>query len=322
MELNEDSPFNLYVEPKLQNSVMVIGWIEDNDHLGEKVTNYLIKKLECTEFGEVKSSEFFPSQGALGEENHTRFMESKFYFSQQKDIVVFKSSPPRFEWYKFLDGLLDVAESCRVKELYTISSVDTSCSHVTPRKLLVTVNSPELKNLLSNIDLTTEITCKTSAGQKPTINSFLLWLAGRRNIAGASLQVMTPYYLASTSDPHSCKQSVELLNMKLNLGVDFNDLDEEIFGLNETIANLRIQFPEIDSSIWKLETAPHRFQLGDISPAYQVAGYQCYLEGICLAQLVPGKYNTLDRRDSFPSRDIDAVCRAPGKLHRYGCLYG
>ncbi len=253
METNEDFPFNIYIEPKLQSSVMVIGWIEDSDHLGEEVTDYLIKKLGCTEFGEVKSSEFFPSKAISEEGVTTGFIESKFYYCQKKNIVVFRSSPPRFEWYKFIDALLDMAELCQAKELYTINGEAASCIHSAPRKLLVTINLPELKNTLSRHNIAIDIVDKKSPDQKPTLNSFLLWLAKRRNIAGANIHVTVPHYLASIDDPQSCKISAEFLNERFNLGIDFEDLDEETNSLNETINNLRVQFPEIDSCIRKLE---------------------------------------------------------------------
>ena len=254
MELDEDFPFKIYGKPELRSSAMVIGWSEDAGKLGQKATDYLIKNVRCVEIGEVKSIDFFPSLGVSKEDDVARFPESKFYCCQQKDLVIFKSSPPKFGWYQFIDAVLDVAEHYHTKELYTVSGLVTSCAHSAPRELLVTVNSPELKIILSKYDLATDVVYKTSPGQKPTLNSFLLWLAKRRNIAGANLCVTVPYYLASTNDFQSCKKPTEFLDMRLNLGIDFRDLDGEISKQDEKIAQLRMHFPEIDSCIRKLES--------------------------------------------------------------------
>jgi proteasome assembly chaperone (PAC2) family protein len=81
-----------------------------------------------------------------------------------------------------------------------------------------------------------------------------LWLAKRRNIVGANLLVLVPFYLASTEDPQACREPTEFLNRRLNLEIDFRDLDEKVARQNEKIARLRTLFPEIDDSIRKLES--------------------------------------------------------------------
>lgn len=168
--------------------------------------------------------------------------------------MIFRSSHPRFGWYQFIDAILDVAEHCHTKELYTVSGTVASCAYAARRELLITVNSPELKRILSKYDLATNVVNKTSHGREPTLNSFIIWLAKRRNIAGANLCVAVPYYLAPSDDPQACKKAAEFLDRRFNLGMDFKDLDAEISGQNERIAQLRIHFPEIDNCMRKLES--------------------------------------------------------------------
>ncbi|MCK4697658.1 MAG: PAC2 family protein, partial [Dehalococcoidia bacterium] len=91
-------------------------------------------------------------------------------------------------------------------------------------------------------------------GQRPTLSSFLLWVAKRRNMAGASLWVPVPFYLVSTEDPQAWRITVEFLDKRFGLGIDFRDLDEEVARQNEKIAQVRIRFPEIDDYIRKLES--------------------------------------------------------------------
>ncbi len=253
MELNENFPFKFYGKLEFQSSVMVIGWSEDAGKLGETTVDYLHEKLGCTEFCEVETADFFPSSGISVENHVIRFPESKFYCCQQKDLVIFKSSPPRFRWYQFIDAVLDVAEHCHTKELYTVGSMAASCAHTAPRKFTVTINSLDLEKILSQCNLASNIVTKTSLGQKPTLNSFLLWLAKRRNIIGANLMVPVPYYLASVGDPQACRKPSEFLDRRLNLGIDFQDLDKEAAEQNKRVAQLRVRFPEIDDYIHKLE---------------------------------------------------------------------
>jgi len=193
--------------------------------------------------------------GVTIEDDLVQFPESKFYSCPGKDLVVFKSTPPSYEWYKFLALILDTAEHyCHVKEIYTIGSMISLSAHTAPRELLGTFNSPELKAALSHYNLATGLDYETPPGQRPTLNSFLLWAAKRRNIPGVSLWVPIPFYLVAVDDAKAQRRVLEFFNQKLDLGIDFSDLDEEIRQQNQIIAEVRNSFPDIDESISRLET--------------------------------------------------------------------
>ncbi len=253
--MSEKYPFKIYRKPKLESSSLVIGWSEDAGKLGPKVVDYLNKKLGGKEFGEIEAEHFFPLEGVSVGDDIAQFPESKFYYCQQKNLVIFKSDSPRFEWYRFLNSVLDVAEHyCHVKELYTIGSMISPSAHTAPRELLAVANSPEMKKVLSQYDLAGDLDYETPPGQRPTLSSFLQWVARRRNIAGASLWVPIPFYLISTEDPRAWRKTVEFFDKRFGLGLDFTDLDEEVARQNEKIAQVRIRFPEIDNYIQKLES--------------------------------------------------------------------
>lgn len=254
MEFSEEFPFEVYGKLELQNSVMVVGWGEDAGKVGQMTTGYLNRGLGGIEFGGIKTTEFFPTAGISVNDDAALFLETKFYCCQQKNLVIFVSTPPKFGWYKFVEALLDVAEQyCHVKELYTVGGMVTSCAHTASRKLFAVANSPEMKEALNNYESISDMVGKASARQRPTLNSFLLWLAKRRNIIGANLLVPVPFYLALTEDPQAWRKPVELLDQRFSLGIDFRYLDEEIFRQKENISQLRIRYPEIDNYIEKLE---------------------------------------------------------------------
>jgi predicted ATP-grasp superfamily ATP-dependent carboligase len=95
---------------------------------------------------------------------------------------------------------------------------------------------------------------ETPPGQRPTLNSFLLWVAKRRNIAAASLWVPIPFYLVAAEDPQAWRKTVEFLDRRFGLGIDFRDLDEDAARQNEKLAELRSRSSEVDSYIRKLES--------------------------------------------------------------------
>jgi len=253
--LSQEYPIKIYKKPDLLCSSLVLGWSEDMSNLGRKVTGYLNRKLKGQKFAEIETEDFFSLGGVAIEDNLAQFPESKFYICQEHEVVVFQSGSPGAEWYKFLNSVLDVAEHhCKVKEVYTIGAMVSFSAHTTPRELLAVVNSAETKEVLSQYDLTRDLDYQTPPGERPTLNAFLLWIAKERNILGVSLWVPIPFYLAAMEDAQAQKKVLSFLNERLDLKIDFSDLDQEIREQNEQLARVRSRFPQIDDYINRLES--------------------------------------------------------------------
>jgi predicted ATP-grasp superfamily ATP-dependent carboligase len=253
--LREKYPFKIYGEPRLQSSSLIVGWSEDASKLGAKVIDYLNKNLGSKEFGEIEPEEFFPLGGVTVEDDVAQFPESKFYCCPEKNLVIFKSNSPRSEWHRFLNSVLYVAEEyCHVREIYTIGGMISLSAHTSPRELLVVSNSPRMKKGLSLYDVARDMNYETPPGQRPTVSSFLLWVAQNRNIAAASLWVPIPFYLVAIEDLAACRKIVDFFNRRFELGIDLKDLDEAIERQNEKIARVRFSFPEVDNYIRNLES--------------------------------------------------------------------
>jgi predicted ATP-grasp superfamily ATP-dependent carboligase len=252
--LSQVYPVKIYKEPDLRHSSLVLGWSEDMSNVGRKATGYLNRKLKGQEFAEIEPEDFFPLGGVAIENNLAQFPESKFYACQKQKLVVFQSGSPGAEWYKFLNSVLDVAEHhCRVKELYTIGAMVSFSAHTSPRELIAVVNSAEMKEVLSQYELARDLDYQTPPGERPTLNSFLLWIAKGRNIPGVSLWVPIPFYLAMMEDAQAQKKVLNFFNERFNLKIDFSDLNQEIREQNEQLARARSRFPQIDDYINRLE---------------------------------------------------------------------
>ena len=253
--MSQKYPIKIYKEPDLRRSSLVLGWSEDMGNLGRKATGYLNRKLKGQEFAEIEPEDFFSLGGVAIKGNLAQFSESKFYACREHELVVFQSDSPVAEWYKFLNSVLDVAEHhCRVKELYTIGAMVSFSAHTAPRELLAVVNSAEIKEVLGQYELARDLDYQTPPGERPTLNSFLLWMAKGRNIPGVSLWVPIPFYLAAAEDAQAQKKVLSFLNERLDLKMDFSDLDQEIREQNEQLAQARSRFPQIDDYINRLES--------------------------------------------------------------------
>jgi proteasome assembly chaperone (PAC2) family protein len=247
--------FRLWGQAELRSPTLIVGWRTDAGKLGGKVADYLNIKLGVESLGEIEPASFFSLAGVTIQDNLVEFPESKFYACPQNDLVIFKGDPPNQEWYQYLNLILDVAGHYGgIKELYVIGGMISTAAHTTPRELIAGFNSPKLKQSLSQYNLGRNLDYETPPGHRPTLNSFLLWVASRRDIPAVALWVPIPLYLVAVEDPRAQKKVLEFFAQRFGLRIDFQDINEEIKQQNERIAQARMASPEIDECISKLES--------------------------------------------------------------------
>ena len=253
--MSQRCPGRIHEKPGLRRSRLILGWREDIADFGHKATDYLKRKLGVEEFAEIDPEDFFYLNGVAVEDNVARFSESKFYICRQHELVIFQSDSPAIEWYRFLNSVLDMAERhCGIGEFYALGAMISLDAHSAPRQLLSVANSPEMKESLSQYELVGEMDYETPPGERPTLNSFLLWVARERNIPGVSLWAPIPFYLTAMGDAQAEKRVLAFLNGRLDLEIDFSDLDREIRRQNEQLARARSRHPSVDDYIKRLES--------------------------------------------------------------------
>jgi len=254
----EEYPFRIPRHIQFQSSSLVVGWNRDSSKLGARVIDCLNKKLRGQKICEIELNRFFSFGGVAVEDNVIQFPECKFYACENNNLLLFKSDPPQYEWYKFLNSLIDAAEKCaKIKEIYTIGGMGGLTSHTRPRELFAVFNSFEMKKRLSSYHLGKGMDYQTPSGQRPTLSSFLLWVAKKRGILGVNLWVPIPFYLVAVEDAKAQKIVLEFFDRRFNLGIDFKGIDDKIGEQNEKIAQARIRSSEIDGYISKLEDKLH-----------------------------------------------------------------
>lgn len=247
----ERSPYEIYQIPNLQNPSLIVGWqTQDVGRLGSGVINFLNKKLGGEEVGRIKPVDFFSLGGVRIENDVARVPESKFFACKKNNLLLFRSDEPKDEWYRFLDSVLDVAQySCKMKDLYTVNGNPSLIPHTMPRRILTVFNQQEFGRDVEKYGL-----LGMYYEGPPAMSSFLLWVAKRRNIPGASIWVDIPFYLAPLKDPLAQKKVLEFFNQKFNLKIDLRELDLEIRDQNEKIARLREKDSEINRYFNLLES--------------------------------------------------------------------
>lgn len=274
----EKDPLEIYRTPQLQSPSLIVGWqTRDVGKLGSKVIDFLNEKLGGQEIAEIKPLGFFPLGGARFKDDLVQVPESIFWACEKANLLILKSDEPVFEHYRFLNLVLDFAEHhCHAKEVYTLSGAVSLSAHTSPRRILTVFNEPEFKKRLQDYaleDMTWE--------GPPAISSYLLWVARRREIPGASLWPEIPFYLAPREDPQAAKLILSFLNKRFNLGLDLEGFDLEVKYQNEKIAELRREDAEINKYISMLESGirlDEEEQLKLVREVYELLGKKRQVE--------------------------------------------
>ena len=240
----------IHSQPELENTSLVVGWQEDAGKIGPKVIEYLSRHIKAKVFCELDPVNFFPLAGVAIENDVAQFPISKFYAGdEKKDLVIFESTQPPYEGYKFLSSVLDMGEHyCRMKELYTVSGTVSFFAHTSPRRLLAVFNQPKFQRSLKKYNLED----MTWEGP-PAISNYLLWLAQRRGIPGVSLWPEVAFYLAATEDLKAAKVVLSFFNRRFDLDLDLTGLDLEIKNQSERLAQLRREDSQTEQYIRTLE---------------------------------------------------------------------
>jgi proteasome assembly chaperone (PAC2) family protein len=238
----------------LKNPTMVVGWDDDAGQLGTKITEYLTNTLGGHKFCEIDPVKFSPLNGVAIENDVVQFPESLFFACPEQDLLVLQSTIPRYDWFKFLNLIIDVArDHCNVREIYAVGGMIAITPHTAPRDMWATFGSTQIKKSLSSYELSREMDYETPPGGRPTLNAFLLWIAKTRQLAGANLWVPVPFYLVDFDDLRGHKRILEFLDDRLDLELDFSEIDNNIKKQDRKLNRLRRDVPEIEQYLTKLE---------------------------------------------------------------------
>jgi len=242
--------FRFTAEYRFEKPLLIAGWTKDSGALSPRTIDYLNRRIKGQSFCAIDPSGFFSLAGVAIENNVAQFPERGFYYSHEKNLVLFKADEPQFQRYQFLSAILDVAEHyCKAERLYTVNGVISSIAHTSRRHIFAVFNQPGVQKDLRGHGLVN----MTWQGP-PHLSTYLLWLAKRRNIAGTSLWVEVPFYLAGWEDLQSLKTTLSFFSKRIALDIDLENLNQQIDNQNQLLAQLRENDQEINQYISGLES--------------------------------------------------------------------
>ncbi len=262
-------PVRIYYRPDLEDASMIACWQESMGGLGRKVIEYLQKHIEGKNFSDIEPVKFFPLGGVSVIDNVARFPQSKFWAGTRSDLFLFDTNQPREELYSFLNTALDVGQHyCHMKDVFTVNAMVSSVAHSSPRKLNVAFNRPDALARIRGYGMD-----NINFDGNPAIDSYLLWLAARREIPAISIWPEVSYYLANVDDPWAAKAVLGFFDRYFGLEMDLSGLDEEIRQLNEKLDRLRAEEPQVDKYIRSAEMGVEISQEEQVSLVKAVTGF-------------------------------------------------
>jgi len=216
----------LSARPKLSSPVMLAAW-PGIANVSIIVANYLKRKLDFKELGEITASHFFDPIGVAVKDSiieEPQFPQSKFYYRKNKgggkDTVLFVGEDqPVSRNYELANCVLDVAQRFQVKRIYTCAAALTRIHHTEqPRVWGVATNHRATQDLMK-YDL-----MRRGNLQIAGLNGVLLGVAKKRDIEGICLLGEVPTYATQIPNPMAALAIIEVLTKMLQVEIDITEL--------------------------------------------------------------------------------------------------
>ncbi len=248
--------------PSLQDTLFIAGfegWGNALD-VSRGMVDYLIRTLEAEPFARLDSDTFYRYDESRPQVlvEHGALMSitppgaAFFTASREKagrDIILFRSTEPHLQWYRFCEAVLFVCKSTRVKSAVTIGSMFDDVLHT---DIMVSA-------FASNTDILSELESfrisPVNYKGDSAIHSFLHDELRHRGIDILSLWTHCPYYLQGTTHFGLLSHLGSILASWGRFNLDTEELDQTWRELNRQIQEIIEKNPELQDMISNLRKA-------------------------------------------------------------------
>jgi uncharacterized protein (TIGR00162 family) len=215
--------------PVLKNPVLVEG-MPGIGNVGKVAVDFIIDELKAKKLAELFSYTL-PHSVFVNEKHLVELPSIELYYKERKgkpDLLLLTGDVQPIDevsTYEFTDKLLELAQKMGVKEIVALGGIGLPTEPKTPQ-VYATGND---KELISRYATGTKVNPKLYGVVGPIvgISGLLLGLSKRWKIPAIGLLAETyghPMYLGITG----AREVIKILNKKLGLKLDIDQLDEEI----------------------------------------------------------------------------------------------
>ncbi len=196
---------------------------------------------------------------------------NRFFAAPRHGLMLFLGKEPNFEWQRFADAILEVAEVAGIERILFLGSVGGAVPHSRRCRLFCSVNDPAILPML------------TEAGARPTnyegpahFVTYLMTRARNHGLAMAALVAEVPAYVHGTN-PLSIESMVRRVASILGFNsLDLDDLQQSSEHWEKRLTEALEEHPDLLEHIEKLESDYDNevfdTQMGDLKDFLQQKG--------------------------------------------------
>jgi proteasome assembly chaperone (PAC2) family protein len=257
--VNSQSAFSKL--PDLSQPDMIIaltGW-SDAAQVASGTVLYLARTLDAIGFAQIEGDQFYDFSTTRPEVTIDRGLvtslqlphNSLFYWKNKRtdrDLVLFQGIEPHLHWQKFVDTILDLASSLKVRRIYALGGLYDNIPHTMEPRISGVVNKADLLAVLQKHNIE-----PINYRGPSSLHSFLLSSCAQRNIEGISLWGHAPFYVRVDTNPMVCLGLVRKLTELMEIEIDLTELIKAGEYLQDMLNRLLTDSEELQLYIKKLE---------------------------------------------------------------------
>ena len=226
--------------PKLNSPNVLASW-PGIGNVSSIAADYLIRKLDFKELGELEASYFFDPIGVTVKDNvvdEPHFPQNPFYYWKNKnggsDLILFiGENQPTAKGYELANCILDLGIKYESNRIYTCAAAMTRIHHTEPPRVWGVATSPQVAEDLKPYGLMPATNVQIAG-----LNGLLLGVAKERDIQGICLLGEVPQYATRIPNPMAALAVLRVLIKMLEIEVDLSDLEQIAVETSQRIKQL------------------------------------------------------------------------------------
>ena len=247
--------------PELSQPDMLIalgGW-SDAAKVATGTVLYLARSLDAIGFAQIEGDQFYDFSSARPEVTIEAGLikliqlptNSLLYWKNSEadhDLVLFHGIEPQYHWQKFIDSIIDLAVSLKVRRIYALGGLYDNIPHTMETRISGVVNNQDLLDVLQNHYIE-----PINYRGPSSMHSVLLNNCAQRGIEAISLWGHAPFYVKVDTNPLACLGLVRKLMELIDIDVDLTELIKAGEYLEDMLKRLLADSEELQQYILKLE---------------------------------------------------------------------
>ena len=214
--------------PKLNSPNMLAAW-PGISNVSIIVANYLRRKLDFKEFGEIEASYFFDPIGVIARNNVVeapQFPQSRFYYwkntGKGNDLILFiGDDQPSSKAYELASCILDVGLTFKTSRVYTCAAALTRIHYTEQPRVWGVATNQQAAEELKKHDLVQKGTLQIAG-----LNGLLLGIAKEKDIEGICVLGEVPSHTSRIENPMAALAIIKVLTRILGIQIDTTELAE------------------------------------------------------------------------------------------------